>query len=370
MPAPFFDMDEATASIPERRRAWLDRGGAALAGAIAGAVAASWIPRPAATCAALAACSPLLVGAGALSGAGLMAAGRRAAGWRVLAMTGTALFLRPRATRAVVVGARSFEASGARAAICPLRLVTANLSNDTGGIGPVPEEITLAYPDLVVLQEVTPAHRGTLDELATRLGLIHSEVRANRGHAGLGVWSRFELYGAHWLDVAGEPQLWIWVDLPDGGRLRLAVVHAPSPVPQKVERWRSWFATMTVMVGSELTDHDDPLLMAGDFNATIDHRPFRRLLDAGLSDAAPDRWGGWPMTWSTRWWPLPPLFRIDHVLVSQGVQVARSRAGRAAGSDHRSLTVDIQQVRSSAAPARGGVRGDVRASSIPLAGGP
>lgn len=275
----------------------------------------------------------------------------------------------------MVVGRRSFEAPGARAAAPPLRLVTANLSNDTGGIGPVPEEIALSDPDLVVLQEVTPAHMGTLDELATRLGLIHREVRANHDHAGLGVWSRFELCGSEWHDVAGEPQLWIWVDLPDGGRLRLVVVHAPSPVPQKVERWRSWFASMTAMVGSELTDHDHPLLMAGDFNATTDHRPFRRLLDAGLSDAAPDRRGGWPMTWSTRWWPLPPLFRIDHVLVSRGVQVARSRAGRAAGSDHRPLTVDIQ-MRSSAArapalaPAPGDVRGDVRGSSIPLAGRP
>jgi endonuclease/exonuclease/phosphatase (EEP) superfamily protein YafD len=42
-----------------------------------------------------------------------------------------------------------------------------------------------------------------------------------------------------------------------------------------------------------------PQVVAGDLNATRDHAPFRRLLDAGLVDAADAQgWSAWPgMTW-------------------------------------------------------------------------
>jgi endonuclease/exonuclease/phosphatase (EEP) superfamily protein YafD len=75
-----------------------------------------------------------------------------------------------------------------------------------------------------------------------------------------------------------------------------------------------------------------PVVLAGDLNATHDHRPFRRLLGAGLEDSHDVAGYGWARTWSARWWAA--TLRIDHVLVSRSVAVTGYRTGSAFGSDH------------------------------------
>jgi endonuclease/exonuclease/phosphatase (EEP) superfamily protein YafD len=80
-----------------------------------------------------------------------------------------------------------------------------------------------------------------------------------------------------------------------------------------------------------------PQIVAGDFNATRDHEPFRQLLDAGLVDAADARgWTAWPgMTWPANR-AFPPVMRLDHVLVS-GFGVQDVSVVEIPDTDHRAV---------------------------------
>lgn len=222
-----------------------------------------------------------------------------------------------------------------------VRLVTANLWNGADDVGAIVEEISQADPDIVVLQEVTPRHLARLDALGVFQRYRANAVTPERGHAGIGIWTRFEIEELEWVVVSGERQLRAWILTPDGGRVRLYAVHAPAPVPSKVDRWRSWFEAMARDVRREMEDHALPVIVAGDFNATVGHRPFRRLVESGLCDAAIVAGCGRYMTWSTRWRGMPPLFRIDHVLVRADIRLDGYRVGTGVGSDHRPVFVDL-----------------------------
>ena len=82
-------------------------------------------------------------------------------------------------------------------------------------------------------------------------------------------------------------------------------------------------------------------MTAGDFNATRYHPSFRRLLSDGMRDAHERRGRGWAATWPRNRRLLPPLMRLDHVLVSHGVEVRSIREGLGRGSDHRPIIADL-----------------------------
>ena len=84
-----------------------------------------------------------------------------------------------------------------------------------------------------------------------------------------------------------------------------------------------------------------PQVVTWDFNATRDRGPFRQLLDAGLTDAADAQgWRAWPGTT----WPadraLPPVMRLDHVLVSAGFGVQEANV-EIPGTDHRAVVARL-----------------------------
>jgi endonuclease/exonuclease/phosphatase family metal-dependent hydrolase len=82
--------------------------------------------------------------------------------------------------------------------------------------------------------------------------------------------------------------------------------------------------------------------MMGDFNATLQHRSFARLVGTRWSDAGTLAFGGWRGTWpANRWW-RPAMLRIDHILVGPEISVRSGRAGRACGSDHRPVSAVLR----------------------------
>jgi endonuclease/exonuclease/phosphatase (EEP) superfamily protein YafD len=294
-----------------------------------------------------AASRPWLIGAWMLVGAGLSALGRRrrfglwvlAVGWLAHAARLAVIRASSPCSRASA-GNRATETVGDEPGVT-LRLVTANLWNGSDDVTELAAELERTGADIVVLQEVTPWHLRQFEEAGTLRSLPFEAVNAYRGHAGLGVWSRFSLSGVDWFTVSGEPQCRAWARLPGGRRLRIYALHAPAPMPGKVGRWREWFTAMAGEAAREVAEHKHPVVMAGDFNATVDHRAFRALLKAGFCDSALVTRNGWRMTWPADRRALPGLFRIDHVLVRPGARVARYRVGRGSGSDHRPLIVDL-----------------------------
>jgi endonuclease/exonuclease/phosphatase (EEP) superfamily protein YafD len=130
---------------------------------------------------------------------------------------------------------------------------------------------------------------------------------------------------------------------PMAGRpVVLAVVHMLAPVSHNAQRWQQELAD----IRSALADTGGQQVVAGDFNASRDHLPFRRLLAAGFVDCAD---AARRRTWPGFTWPasgvIPPFTRLDHVLVSrERATVALSRTIRIPGTDHRAVLAVIELV--------------------------
>jgi endonuclease/exonuclease/phosphatase family metal-dependent hydrolase len=81
-------------------------------------------------------------------------------------------------------------------------------------------------------------------------------------------------------------------------------------------------------------------VLAGDFNATIDHAAFRDVLRLGYADAA--RQAGKALTPT---WGLPGkgvVLTLDHVLVDRSCAVLACSVHAIPGSDHRAVYAAIQ----------------------------
>jgi len=95
-------------------------------------------------------------------------------------------------------------------------------------------------------------------------------------------------------------------------------------------RWRSELAALPPA-------GDPPVVLAGDFNATLDHAQFRRFLRLGHVDAASQVGKGLVPTWGPEPRGRPALLAFDHVLVDPRCAVLATSAHRVPGSDHKAL---------------------------------
>jgi endonuclease/exonuclease/phosphatase (EEP) superfamily protein YafD len=218
-----------------------------------------------------------------------------------------------------------------------LRVFDANVNFANRDVEGYAREIRRARPDLVVLQEAVPGFRTGLEATGVLADLPHRLSISRPDPFAAVVASRWPLSVDDILSVAGRPiALRVTVDFP-GTPIRLFGVHAVSPVAGNREEWIHDLQALTVAVAAE----DLPVLIAGDFNATWDHRWFRHLLDAGLTDGAAARGRAFHMTWPRNLRIIPPVTRIDHVLTTTGLVTTRITTGEGRGSDHRPLVADV-----------------------------
>ena len=217
------------------------------------------------------------------------------------------------------------------------RLFSANVSAENDRPAGIAEEIRSSRPDLVFLQEATPDLVAAVDRTGALGDLPHRvTVPRTDPFAGL-LASRWPLVDQEVVEVDGRPVLIRATATTGSGPLRLYSVHVVAPVGGGRESWIDELGEIADLVRAER----QPVLVAGDFNATWGHRAFRRFLDAGLTDASPARGHPFQMTWPGDWRLLPPLLRIDHVLTTSGLTVTAIRTGRGEGSDHRPLVADV-----------------------------
>lgn len=134
------------------------------------------------------------------------------------------------------------------------------------------------------------------------------------------------------------------VTLPGGRTVRLTVVHPFPPISR--ESWRGWHDELLALPppAPGVTS-----VLAGDFNATLDHPELREVLGRGYRDAAATVGAGWTPTWPAGR-RFPPEITIDHVLVSEDVAVLGFDVRPVAGSDHRAVIAELA-VSTASAPA-------------------
>ena len=237
------------------------------------------------------------------------------------------------------VGPRALPCRQPPAAGPVLRVLTANLLVGRAVAGVVVELVRRVHADVLFVQELT-------DDAAARLGraglgdLLPYRVTQPVPYGTWGsIYARYPLRGEPLAAPVPAARCTAWLDLPSGQSVHLACIHAAPPRPPwspgATARWRSQLAALPAPAGS-------PFILAGDFNATLDHAPFRRLLRRGYADAASGAGHGLSPTWGPRPGRRPALLAIDHVLIDRRCAALTTSAHVLPGSDHRALYAELR----------------------------
>ncbi|MEV0612117.1 endonuclease/exonuclease/phosphatase family protein [Nonomuraea sp. NPDC050404] len=227
---------------------------------------------------------------------------------------------------------------GAAATGRPLRVLTANLNGGRGDAAVVVDLVRRLNVDVLSIQELTYSARDRLAAAGLTGLLPHHVGRADfRGPEGSGVYARYPLRERTGLfQPVGHHMPVAEVSLPGGRPVEVVVVHPVAPVPSTVPEWEAGVAALP-----PAPDSGPARILAGDFNATLDHAVFRRLLGTGYTDAAASTGQGLNPTWP-QGRSLPPLVTIDHVLTDARGAAVRTQVYDVPGSDHRALFADLR----------------------------
>ncbi|UJA19035.1 endonuclease/exonuclease/phosphatase family protein [Thermoleophilia bacterium SCSIO 60948] len=215
-----------------------------------------------------------------------------------------------------------------------VRVLSLNLEFGRADPRAVIDLIERERPDVVSLQEIdAPAaealERGGIDEL-----LAHSERNVSAGAGGTAIWSTHPLEPLPGVAPAilDEPQARALIRLPGGARLDTTAVHVRPPVHASwTPRWIDGLAALPPASRQPTTFS----LLAGDFNATLDHAQLRDVIDRGYVDAADADGAGLAPTWPVG--SVYPPVTIDHLLVSERAGVSGYGTASVDGTDHRAV---------------------------------
>lgn len=190
--------------------------------------------------------------------------------------------------------------------------------------------------DVLSLQELTPAQVSRLDRAGLRQLLPNRVFRPGPGGSGTGLAARYPLHPLALVPPTTMNMPSARIDLPAGRHVDVVAVHPQIPVgPETAGRWKREIGLLPRPAGSV------PRVLAGDFNATLDHTPLRALLGRGYRDAAATTGGGLEPSWPLGS-PYPPFVTLDHVLVPDGLAVREYRALDLGGTDHRAVFAQVE----------------------------
>lgn len=195
-----------------------------------------------------------------------------------------------------------------------IRVMTANLlmgEADPDAIA----SLAKSSADLLIVEELTTGCAAALQQRLNSDFSYQAVDAADYGR-GVGIWSRHPLTGAH--RIPGYELGVVSANVRVPGATSDAVVlatHLVGPWPQPIDDWRKEIAAFPSTL-RRMADAagDGAVIVAGDFNATTDMQPFRRLLDHGYRDAAAQSGAGLIRTFPSNS-SVPPLIGIDHILL-------------------------------------------------------
>lgn len=231
-----------------------------------------------------------------------------------------------------------------------LRVMTYNvnfgLEGDRAGI----DAIASAKPDLVFLQETTPAWETALVG-ALGLGYPHHRFEHTHDHwlaGGLGVLSRFPIRTIETLTGGGGP-FFAWrvvIDAP-GGPLQALDLHLRPPISDSGSWVVGFFSTRGDRQREALAyvaklDPALPALVVGDFNEEDEGMAVGVFVERGFTSALPQFQPN-ATTWQ---WPIGDRtlqLRLDHVLYDHRFRAVDAAVVRAGRSDHAPVWADLER---------------------------
>ena len=261
----------------------------------------------------------------------LVFAARRELRWSVLAIGIAALnahvLMSPALSDAVA-------AVAARSDPVPVRLLLANLQYSNGAYVDFTRLVGDQRPDVVVVEEVTPAWAAALATLDERFPARKLIVR--EGAFGIGILSRWPMQNVEQLDLGHPAYPALLAHIATGsGRLALLATHPPPPVSAELFAVRN---DQLHQAAALLRRLQAPTVLLGDLNTSPWSPFFARLLQQSGLTSVREGFGLLP-TWPS-FFP-PAMIPIDHCLISRDARVTGVRTGPHIGSDHLPLIIDL-----------------------------
>ncbi len=269
-----------------------------------------------------------------------------------VAVTALTLALRRRGAAAVAVVAtvalaacvlpRAFASGGddaaGRAGGPVVRMLTANLLAGAADPAAVVALVRQHRVDVLAVQEFTPDAAAAFDALGLTRLMPHRQILPEVGTTGSALYSRHPLAdGGVRRNGGGFAQAYATVRVP--GAAPVVVESAHPAAPHALSALDDWRADLDAQ--PRATPDGPVRVLLGDFNATLDHAPLRRLVASGYVDAADAAGQGFAGTWGPYDGdPIPPV-TIDHVLVDRRVGVRELSVHPLPGSDHRPVLAEL-----------------------------
>jgi endonuclease/exonuclease/phosphatase family metal-dependent hydrolase len=207
-----------------------------------------------------------------------------------------------------------------------------------------PESILAAVDrydvDVLVLEEITPSALTELDRVGLDRRLDHRAGAPRVGRDGIMVLANGPLRGDGEID--GATPGYIVEMATSRGPLRILAVHPTAPNNGVAQ----WAGDLDRVVAAARAS-SGPTVVAGDFNATLDHPQLRALLHSRFRDASVGAGLGWRPTWPSpgdvqlRGKGLPPLFALDHVFLRGPLEATEAHTYAVPGTDHRALVTRV-----------------------------
>jgi endonuclease/exonuclease/phosphatase family metal-dependent hydrolase len=218
----------------------------------------------------------------------------------------------------------------------PITVMSLNLRIGGADARSIVDLVREAQVDVLALQEYTPDAEHALTEAGLADLLPYGESHPSLGASGSAVFSRVPLtdHGSRVASPDGFFQA--YATLEQAGTS--VVIESVHPVPPlTAEHTRRWAAGLRNQVRADAPG--PPRILAGDFNATLDHSALRELLDTGYRDAAAEAGEGFTPTWPFygRRSLITPRIALDHVLVPPGIGVRDFRVVTIPRTDHRAI---------------------------------
>ncbi|MFF1608157.1 endonuclease/exonuclease/phosphatase family protein [Amycolatopsis sp. NPDC058278] len=213
-----------------------------------------------------------------------------------------------------------------------LRVLASNLLYGRADPKAVVDLVREQRIDVLNLVEMTPAAVSRLTAAGLFDLLPHRVLHPAPGAFGSGIVSRFPLKEVNLTGDSAAKQPGAEADLGDGVVAEIVAVHPISPDVDS----RGW--------EREIKDLSQPAgehglrILAGDFNATLDHAAYRTVLARGYRDAAEERGEGLTPTWPSSL----PVVTIDHVAVDNRAAVLDYRVFDVTDSDHRAVFAEVR----------------------------
>jgi endonuclease/exonuclease/phosphatase (EEP) superfamily protein YafD len=216
-----------------------------------------------------------------------------------------------------------------------IRLLNANVLATNGHFEKLKKLVHDIDPDIILMQEVTPAWLQSLEGLKAQYPYRAADARDDA--FGIALLSKLplEATAVRQSEPRGYPEIIATVVV---GKKRLHIIgaHPANPVGN------GGYGARNVQldgIGQLAARLPRPLVVAGDLNVSLWSHHYRRLLgDSGLRNAR-EGYGAEPT------WPVffaPAMIPIDHFLVSEDIEVTSYRSGPDIGSDHLPIAVTLK----------------------------